>query len=183
MWEGHWGPVRGITGPRTWISDKKAQLCIPCISYLGYNLKGGKLNTVPGLNLSSPTDLYAWDKETGKEISVVVGYHHLWMPRIAELAKSLNASTNSTQSLQWTESKQRAFETLKRALISGPALALPDVSKPFYLYVTESQSIAERSLPRHWGSGKGQWPSYPKDLILFLPADWLVWGQFPLYLC
>jgi hypothetical protein len=32
---------------------------------------------------------------------------------------------------------------LKLALLSAPALALPDVSKPFYLFVDESQGIAK----------------------------------------
>lgn len=34
-------------------------ICVYLDSYLEYNLKGGKLNAVPKLNLSNPVNLYA----------------------------------------------------------------------------------------------------------------------------
>ncbi|KAK1346675.1 hypothetical protein QTO34_000535 [Cnephaeus nilssonii] len=45
--------------------------------------------------------------------------------------------------LNWTEVEQQAFEEQKKALISAPALALPDVTKPFHLYVSEIRGIAK----------------------------------------
>ncbi|KAK1343672.1 hypothetical protein QTO34_014225 [Cnephaeus nilssonii] len=43
----------------------------------------------------------------------------------------------------WTEVEQRAFEELKKALVSAPALALLDVTKPFHIYVSEVRGIAK----------------------------------------
>lgn len=69
------------------------------------------------------------------------------MAGFAALAKPLIGSISGTQPLQGTDSeKQRAFETLKKDLISAAALALPGVSKPFYLYVSETQSIVKGGL-------------------------------------
>ena len=36
----------------------------------------------------------------------------------------------------------QAFELLKKALMSAPALGLPDVSKPFFPFSHEKQGIA-----------------------------------------
>lgn len=66
---------------------------------------------------------------------------------MAELTKSLYVSTGSIQLLQWTDSEQRVFESLKKAFISAPALTSPspDISKFFNLYVSENQSITKIS--------------------------------------
>ncbi|KAK1339922.1 hypothetical protein QTO34_018486 [Cnephaeus nilssonii] len=53
-----------------------------------------------------------------------------------------------------TEVEQRAFEELKKALVSAPALALPDVMKPFHLYVSEVRGIAKGVLTQTLGPWK-----------------------------
>ena len=44
--------------------------------------------------------------------------------------------------LNWTEKQQKAFDELRLAIISAPALGLPDLAKPFTLYVTEKDRRA-----------------------------------------
>jgi hypothetical protein len=41
----------------------------------------------------------------------------------------------------WTQEHQSAFEILKKALLQAPALALPDVNKPFTLYIDERNGV------------------------------------------
>ncbi|KAK1339591.1 hypothetical protein QTO34_018144 [Cnephaeus nilssonii] len=48
----------------------------------------------------------------------------------------------------------RTFEELKKALISAPALALPDVTKPFHLHVSEVRSITKGVLIQTLGPWK-----------------------------
>jgi hypothetical protein len=39
--------------------------------------------------------------------------------------------------LLWGEEQEKAFKEIKKTLTNGPALGLPDVMKPFFLYVNE----------------------------------------------
>jgi hypothetical protein len=50
------------------------------------------------------------------------------------------------------ESKQQAFLAIKEALASAPTLGLPDVRKPFFLYVHERSGMAIGVLTQYLGS-------------------------------
>ena len=42
--------------------------------------------------------------------------------------------------VEWTAEAEGAFRALQTALLTAPTLAIPDVTKPFHLYVpTEAQ--------------------------------------------
>lgn len=59
--------------------------------------------------------------------------------------------TKPNAQLIWTADGQTAFELLKNNLASAPALASPDYSKPFPLYVSERRGFASAVLmqPQH----------------------------------
>ena len=82
------------------------------------------------------------------------GFCHLWIPNYVELAKPLYEATKSTTPFSWTERMETAFKTIKMALLSAPALELPDVTKPFLLYVDEKQGVAKGVLVQHLGPWK-----------------------------
>jgi hypothetical protein len=42
----------------------------------------------------------------------------------------------------WGEEQEKAFKEIKRALTNAPALHLPDVMKPFFLYVHDRLGTA-----------------------------------------
>jgi hypothetical protein len=42
----------------------------------------------------------------------------------------------------WGEEQEKAFKEIKRALTNIPALGLPDIMKPFFLYVHERLGTA-----------------------------------------
>jgi hypothetical protein len=46
----------------------------------------------------------------------------------------------------WGEKQEKAFKEIKRALTNAPALGLPDVIKPFFLYVYERLGTTVRVL-------------------------------------
>lgn len=51
----------------------------------------------------------------------------------------------------WTLDHQKAFEEIKRALLMAPALASPDLTQPFTLYVNERAGVARRALTQTLG--------------------------------
>ena len=55
-------------------------------------------------------------------------------------------------SRNWTERQQQAFEKLKLAITSAPALGLPELTKPFTLYVTEKDKVAMGVLTQAMGT-------------------------------
>ncbi|RMC20762.1 hypothetical protein DUI87_01614 [Hirundo rustica rustica] len=58
---------------------------------------------------------------------------------------------DGSRDLQWTKDATRAFDQLKKALMSAPALGLPNVSKPFFLFSPEKQGIALGILAQNLG--------------------------------
>jgi hypothetical protein len=54
--------------------------------------------------------------------------------------------------LVWGEEQKKAFKEIKRALTNVPALGLPDVMKPFFLYVHEGKGTAIGVLTQLLGS-------------------------------
>jgi hypothetical protein len=46
----------------------------------------------------------------------------------------------------WKKKQEKAFGKIKRALTNVPALGLPDVKKPFFLYVQEGDSYQDLHL-------------------------------------
>lgn len=74
----------------------------------------------------------------------ISGYSSAWIEDYASLTgplRAINKKTGSTQlhgNLTWTVDGLLAFETVKRRLQKAPALALPDYSNNFLLYVSTS---------------------------------------------
>ncbi|XP_040327531.1 LOW QUALITY PROTEIN: uncharacterized protein LOC121028038 [Herpailurus yagouaroundi] len=124
-------------------SAKKAQICKPEVIYLGYLLKKGqrwltdaRKETV--LRIPQPTT-----PRQVREFLGSVGFCRLWIPGFAEMAKPFYAVSKNQPSFEWSAEAEQAFQQIKRALLSAPALGLPDISKPFHLSVDEHKGIAK----------------------------------------
>ena len=66
--------------------------------------------------------------------------------------------------LTWTGEAKRAFEQLKPEVMRAPALGLPDVSKPFWLFSHERQGIALGVLAQQLGPYKRAGAYFSKQL-------------------
>jgi hypothetical protein len=84
----------------------------------------------------------------------VAGFCQIWIPNFSLLAKPLYGATKGgeREPLIWKSEKQQAFHTIIEALVSAPALGLPDVRKPFFFYVHEKSSMAIGVLTQFLGS-------------------------------
>ena len=87
----------------------------------------------------------------------VLGSHwvcRIWVPGYCQMAQPLYELLTGPEgdSLNWTERQQQAFEELRLAITSAPALGLPDLAKSFTLYVTEKDKVAMRGLSQTIGT-------------------------------
>ncbi|XP_042653128.1 uncharacterized protein LOC122153833 [Tyto alba] len=131
----------GLRGYR--VSKKKAQVIQRKVNYLGYEITAGQRT----LGQSRKEAICQTPKpQTVKELRTflgMTGWCRLWIYNYGLLVKPLYALTNTEQThLEWDEEAEQAFDSLKKALMSAPALGLPDVSKPFLLFSHEKQGIA-----------------------------------------
>ena len=81
----------------------------------------------------------------------MAGFCRLWIPGFTELAKPLYQATRGQQPFNWTDEAESAFQQIKTALLSAPALGLPDVTKPFHLYVDESNGVTKAVITQNLG--------------------------------
>ena len=72
----------------------------------------------------------------------------------AEKVQPLYEGSKETPTWTWMEPMKQAFQTLRRALLEAPALALPNPNKPFQLFVDEKQGIGKGVLTQQWGPWK-----------------------------
>ena len=74
----------------------------------------------------------------------LAGYLRLWIPNFILLAQPLYQATRGdlSEPLELKSNVRSAFNNLKQAILSAPALTVPDLSRPFILYTTERHKIA-----------------------------------------
>jgi len=86
------------------------------------------------------------EPQTVKELRTflrMTGWCRLWIYNYGVMVKPLyELLKNNARHLIWTGDAKRAFEKLKRELMKAPALGLPNVLKPFWLFSHERQGIA-----------------------------------------
>ncbi|XP_062951486.1 uncharacterized protein LOC134376867 [Cynocephalus volans] len=130
-----------------------------------------------------------------REFLGTAGFCRLWIPGFASLAAPLYPLTRENIPFTWTEKHQKAFDHIKEALLSAPALALPDLTKPFTLYVDERAGVARGVLTQTLGPWRrpvaylskkldpvaSGWPTCLKAVaavaLLLKDADKLTLGQ------
>ena len=135
-------------------SAKKAQICLQKVTYLGYSLEDGqrwltKARKEAILSIPVPKN-----PRQVREFLGTAGYCRLWIPGFAELAAPLYPLTRPGTLFQWGAEQQLAFENIKKALLSSPALGLPDITKPFELFIDESSGFAKGVLVQKLGPWK-----------------------------
>lgn len=154
------------------MSARKAQICTLKATYLGYKLKEGKGNLSERRIGAILQILCPSTKRQVWEFLGAVGYCRLWILGFAEIARPLYVSAGGKGDfLIWTEVEQKVFDDLKQALVSAPALALPDVQKPFQLFVSEVTGMAKGVLTQTLGPWKCP-VAYLSKRLDYVVAGW-----------
>lgn len=123
------------------------------MTYLGYKLQEGKRTLSKErvhaiLQIPSPET-----KKQVREFLGTVGYCRLWILSFTEITHPLYDSLKGEiqKPLDWTDKCEQAFQQLKEALTEAPALGLPDVTKPFILFIDELRGITKGVLTQDIG--------------------------------
>ena len=87
------------------------------------------------------------DVETLQSFLGLTSYCHRYTPNFTKVAGPLHALTGKGALVDWGPQSQRAFEELKKLLISAPVLAFPDFEQPFIL---ETDASGELGWVRCW---------------------------------
>lgn len=127
----------GMSGYR--VSREKARIAQETVMYLGFEIfKGHRQLSVERkeaiCRLLEPNTLRELQTFLG-----MTGWCPLWIDEyglmVRPLYKMLKTSTDTC--LEWTEEGINALKNLKQALLKAPVLALPNLEKPFELFVHE----------------------------------------------
>jgi len=73
---------------------------------------------------------------TRKELRSFLGFlnfYHRFVKDFSKIAHSLNALTSDKNEFIWTDDCQTAFESLKTAITTAPALSMPTTDDPFHI--------------------------------------------------
>lgn len=115
------------------VNPKKCQLAKNKINYLGFQVTDGKI-LPDGRNIET-IERFPTPKNI-KGVRSFLGlcnFYRKFIPHFADIAMPLTRLTKSGIKFLWSESTERAFEDLKKCLITYPCLRLPNVKAPFIL--------------------------------------------------
>ena len=147
------------------VSQQKAQLVQQCVTYLGFEISGGlrELGTERKEAICRTPE-----PQTIKELRTflgMTGWCRLWIYNYGLMVKPLYDLIKGNQSkLVWTGEARTVFKRLKLELMRAPALGLPDLSKPFWLFSYERQGMALGVLAQKLGPSKRAVAYFSKQL-------------------
>ena len=87
----------------------------------------------------------------------MTSYYRRFVPNYASMVKPLTQLTKTrgqAKIFQWNEEAQRAFENLKKALLTEPILRLPDFDQQFVVYTDASDHGLGAVLAQEFGDGE-----------------------------
>lgn len=113
------------------LSPKKCTLFQEDVDFLGHNVSRNGISTDP----KKVAAVKEWPvPKNVKDVRSFLGicsYYRRFVRNFADIAKPLHKQTEKGCSFTWTESCQKAFETLKTALTTAPILGYPTAEGSF----------------------------------------------------
>ena len=109
------------------------------VQYLGHLVSGKGIRPLPE-KLDSIKKIPA--PTTPKEIKQflgLIGYYRKFIPRFADIARTMTNLTKQDTPFEWTVQCQAAFELLKEAIVTSPILKYPDPNKGYTLFTDASK--------------------------------------------
>ncbi|KFQ03255.1 hypothetical protein N330_04351, partial [Leptosomus discolor] len=117
------------------VSKSKLQFTEEEVKYLGHWLTKGHKKLDPErvkgiLSLTAPTN-----KRQIRQLFGLLGHCWQWIENYSSKVKFLYEKLTKNGLAKWTPEDEKHWEELKRNLTEEPVLSLPDIRKPFQLFV------------------------------------------------
>ncbi|KFV66256.1 hypothetical protein N307_12049, partial [Dryobates pubescens] len=124
------------------VSRSNLQFVEQEVNYLGHWLSKGKKKLDPDrvsgmLALRAPQS-----KKEVRQLLGLLGYCRSWIEAYSEKVKFLYEKLTLDNNSKWSPEDDERLEEIKRMLIEAPVSNLPDVDKPFDLFVSTSNQTA-----------------------------------------
>ncbi|KAL0345845.1 UNVERIFIED_CONTAM: Transposon Tf2-12 polyprotein [Sesamum radiatum] len=108
------------------------------ISFLGHNVERGCIRMDPKKvqaikEWQPPSDVHDLRSFLG-----LANYYWHFVKGYSEIARAMTDLLKKMETWNWTPQCQVSFDNLKRAIVTDPLLALPDMSKPFVVETNAS---------------------------------------------
>lgn len=136
------------------VSKDKLQFVEEKVKYLGHYLFKGKKILDPErikgiLELNMPRT-----KRQIRQVLGLFGYCRQWIENYSYKAKFLYNQLVQDKVPKWTPGEEEQFEKLKLELSQAPVLSLPDLKRPFHLFVNIHEGTAFGVLTQEWAGQK-----------------------------
>ncbi|XP_057269062.1 uncharacterized protein LOC130601185 isoform X1 [Pezoporus wallicus] len=136
------------------VSQEKLQFVEEKVKYLGHYLFNGQKILDPErikgiLELPMPVT-----KRQIRQALGLFGYCRQWIENYSFKVKFLYEQLSKDKIPKWTPQDQEQFVSLKRELSQAPVLSLPDLKRPFHLFVNIHEGTAFGVLTQEWAGQK-----------------------------
>lgn len=120
------------------ISPSKSRFCMRRLKYLGHIVGGGTIRPDP--DRIAPIVEYPVPR-CAKDVRRLLGmaeWYRRFIPNYADISTPLSDLLKKGRVFAWSDRANKAFEDVKKVLVSEPVLSSPDYTQPFILQTDAS---------------------------------------------
>ncbi|RMB92602.1 hypothetical protein DUI87_30911 [Hirundo rustica rustica] len=153
------------------VSKAKLQFVEEEVKYLGHYLSKGEKRIDPErvkgiLALPPPKN-----KRQIRQLLGLVGYCRQWIKNYSSKVKFLYQKLSQEGLMKWTREDEESLKRIQQDLIQAPVLSLPDLKRPFYLFINTDNGTAYGVLTQDW-AGKKKPVGYLSKLLDPVSKGW-----------
>ncbi|RMB89276.1 hypothetical protein DUI87_34326 [Hirundo rustica rustica] len=153
------------------VSKAKLQFVEEEVKYLGHYLRNGEKKIDPErvkgiLSIPPPKS-----KKQIRQLLGLMGYCREWIENYSTKVKFLYEKLSQGGLVKWDEKDDKHLKALRHDLVNAPVLSLPDLKRPFYLFVNTDSGTAYGVLTQEW-AGKKKPVGYLSKLLDPVSRGW-----------
>ncbi|RMC20583.1 hypothetical protein DUI87_01434 [Hirundo rustica rustica] len=153
------------------VSKAKLQFVEEEVKYLGHYLRKREKKIDPErvkgiLSIPPPKS-----KKQIRQLLGLMGYCRQWIENYSTKVKFLYEKLSQRGLVKWDEKDNKHLKSLQHDLVKAPVLSLPDLKRPFYLFVNTDNGTAYGVLTQEW-AGKKKPVRYLSKLLDPVSRGW-----------